>query len=66
MHQTDLELAEKHIREAYERIERQRLLVRRLRNHQGHRQQLPVAEDLLQVMKAICKNFRVYRKLIQQ
>jgi hypothetical protein len=62
----DLESVEKHIVSAYERIERQRRLLQRLQKHGRYAGEVYKAKELLGVMQAICKQFRVNRRLVQQ
>jgi len=66
MDEENLKLAEKHIVSAYECIRRQRLLIRHLRMHRRHAAEVPRAIELLGVMEAICKQFRVHRRIVQQ
>jgi hypothetical protein len=66
MDDDDLKLSERHIVSAYERIDRQRQLIRRLRRHRRHPSEVSDACELLRVMEAICKQFRVHRRIIQR
>jgi len=60
-----LQQTEKHIVSAYERIRRQRELIRRLGRHGRNAPLIRPAEELLGLMQAICKEMRLHRKFIQ-
>jgi len=61
----ELQQTEKHIVSAYERIQKQRELIRRLGRHHRNAPLMASAQELLGLMQDICKQFRVRRKFIQ-
>ena len=61
----ELQQTEKRIVSAYERIQKQRELIRRLGRHRRNARLIASAEELLGVMQDICKQLRLRRKFIQ-
>ena len=62
----ELQLTEKHIVSAYERIQRQRQLIAHLRKHRRTAPLIEPAMELLGLMQSVCKEYRVHRKFIQR
>jgi len=65
MDEGDLKFIESHIVSAYARIQRQRNLIHRMRKHGRYATEVYKAKELLGVMEAICKQFRVHRRIVQ-